>query len=356
MLRSSRACVVCLLNGLLLASLSWAQGEPRLINEHSLGSIPFVTGKPFAARLSPDGRFVLYPQEAPNPDKTELVLKDLAKGAAISIVGPALPRGYETVCTRFNLFSADSAQMVVLDIPDAGGRTSIRIYDVSTGKLRDGLLTSQVPARHFWAKFDRTGKKLIVNDGTALAIAALPDLHLQPLKATGMLQSVSPTEDLIAVAEFSRDGEHKTRLSLYDVAKDKPLAELPVHPRNTRLNDFESQWTADGRYLYYCDLEEEADSGRTIAGTRIWDRKEGKVVGFLQNMLPVGRGPTPTSVILAMAHAEASRAYVYDAERKAGWELGGLDIHLIHGWGNRLVYMKAGDNRVYVAEIQMPME
>jgi len=45
------------------------------------------------------------------------------------------------------------------------------------------------------------------------------------------------------------------RLVLWDLKADKELALLPTHPRNSSLDDQETQGSPDGRYPYYCDAE-----------------------------------------------------------------------------------------------------
>jgi hypothetical protein len=85
------------------------------------------------------------------------------------------------------------------------------------------------------------------------------------------------------------------KLVLYDIRAGKQIASLPVHPRNAKLDDLETQWTADGRYLYYYDVETgEADArgrAKTKPIARIWNRPAGKLAGKLDGLVPIGPGP-----------------------------------------------------------------
>ncbi|HUU60025.1 MAG TPA: hypothetical protein VMZ50_10805, partial [Phycisphaerae bacterium] len=199
-----------------------------------------------------------------------------------------------------------------------------------------------------------------------------PGLELKPMQAEGYPQSVCPAADVVCLwtppkplppkAPGQRPQRGPQRLFLYDLKAGKEIAELPVDPRNSKLDDVETQWTPDGRYLYYCDVED--DPADTSAGprkkirsiARVWDRVGGKEVGKLVGVYALGPGPAPTTMVLARRGKPGYRFCLHDAASKAEWPLGDARLEPIHAWGKQVLYAKDlpdGTEAVYVAEIDM---
>ncbi len=518
---------------LVNAKRGFPQGEPlyKTPNQYYL----------WAMRLSSDGKHVLYPRAKGRPPLTpegapnwsevkwELILRELAAGKETVLPINPIESGWQTVFTRFNFFDPTGKKLVLLNIerrkqtqesPTGGTATAVRptmklmLYDIPSAKLT----MTKIQGSQTWAKFDRTGKNLIVSKidlglrRLGLHVGQLPALNLTPLKTEGMLQGVCPTADVICVwtppvrtsarglearlsaltrvkeflkrgiqremrdngpqskgvielqrqlrereneieqlkkqsaAAAKRERGRPQRLVLHDIQADREIAELPVHERNSKLDDWETQWTADGRYLYYYDVEtyiedsglpklapeqiKEAQAlleqfkhpefaprqaavnklaamgpgvltlvktalaetndqevklrcqmvvdalvrkhGRRILTPpkerlrelgRIWDRVAGKPAGELKQRLPVGPGPTPTTMVLANRATVAPQGeerpggfFLHDAATGKQWQLGDDTMYLIHAWGDKVLYAKKspdGKEEVYVARIDV---
>lgn len=271
---------------------------------------------PFQVRLSPDGKTILYRRpvggaaevEPGDPSVVyELVLQEVESGKETVLPTGPIPSGYDTIFTRFNCFDASGRSMVFARFteappPDGDGirrrpQMELIMYDIATATTRP----TGVRGGEVMAKFDRTGKGLVLTIGRGMAVASLADLKVRPLAAPGFLQSVCPTADVVAVYAVSPPvaGVRKKRLVLYDLAADKGIRDIPIHERNSQLDDLETQWTADGRYLHYVDFRDNpANAKAPIPVTRVWDRVADKEAGVIDDAIAVGPGPTPTSMVL----------------------------------------------------------
>jgi len=386
-----------------------AASGPELINERRV----FPEGEPmwkkprqyhvWAMRLSPDGKRLLYPRAKGQPPLTrrgepdwrkvkyEMVLRDLESGQETILPINPLGSGWGTVFTRFNMFDPAGAKLALanmevvrqertsgggsrLHVSSARSTMKLVLYDIPTGKLT----TTDIEGPSTFAKFGRTGNVLIVarelRSGLELSKAALPGFELQRLKADGFPQSVCPTADVICVwappkrvrptIPGQRPQRGPQRLFLYDLRADKEIAELPVHPRNSKLDDWETQWTMDGGYLYYYDVREvttEAPSGSrkpTRPVARIWDRARNKAAGRIFDAIPVGAGPTPTTMVLAKSTRGGSGGVLlHDAKSGREYPLGDSSMKLVHACGAVVLYAKptpGGANAAYIAEIRTP--
>ena len=153
---------------------------------------------------------------------------------------------------------------------------------------------------------------------------------------------------------------------LYDIKADKEIADLPLHQRNRNLDDWETQWTAGGRYLYYHDVREvmvetpEGPRQRTRPVARIWDRTTNKPAGRVLDAIPVGPGPTATTMVLARrTDAGFGGFLLHDAKSGKEYPLGDSSMKLVHAWGPKVLYVKRsseGTETLYLAEITMETE
>lgn len=388
------------LASLLLTCACAAGEEPSLTNEKSV-----FTGNPplwkrpnqfclWSARLSPDGQRVLYPRLQGEPPVTdgrpdwgrvmsEAVLRDLDKGQETLLpIGP-MDQGWQTVHTRFNPFDPAGKKMALVDVKKQetkvdNGATAVSttmklvLYDVTAGKTLPGSIAGGM----MLARFNRAGDGLIgfrgSKDGYELFTASLPGLEANALPVKGMVQSVCPTADVICVwspparVPPAVAGERPTkgpqRLFLYDLKARKEIADLPIDQRNSKLDDYETQWTPDGRFLYYTDVEDDPGAaggnarGKTRGVSRVWDRQAGKSVTNIPMTLPVGPGPTPSSMVLARYSEKGEEAgcLLHDAATGTISGLGDASLKLVHAWGAKVLYVRtAGDKKeaLYVADI-----
>jgi len=309
----------------------------------------------------------------------------------------------------------------------ARATTRVFLYDVAAGKLAP----TKIEGPRAFAKFDRTGAGLVgvmadMKSRTMRLYTAGPTgQNVRLLKAQGFPQSVCPTADVLCVwappkgtrgrglqsmlealrkqREFltkqvadhpenatnlqpqidaldrrMKDTEARARaaeaeyrpqrLTLYDLAADKEIAELPVHEKNSALDDIETQWTPDGRYLYYHDVEPfmrdtvEGPKERLRQLSRIWDRIAGKPANVVKETRPVGPGPAPSTMVLAVrtnpepGEERPGGFFLHDARTGKQYPLGDDTMYLIHAWGKRVLYAKKapdGTEAVYLAEIDM---
>jgi len=342
----------------------------------------------WAMRLSPDGKNVLYtrpkgeqagrPGGAEGGDRAsyEVVLRRLASGKETVLPIPPLKRGWRTVFTRFDCFDRAGRRLILASIKSEqrtvgeaaqAVRTSMEllIFDVASGKSSP----TGVRGARVFGKFDRSGRGLIVMEDMRVCRAAPPKYELKPTGLLGLLQSVCPAADVVcALAMPAKPREMGRRmrpaLVLFDIRARRQIAKLPMHERNRKLDDWESQWTADGRYLCYYDVEEEdADAAggrrkRLKAFTRVWDRVAGKEAGRIGEAVALGPGPTPTTMVLAKrGTAGYERLLLHDAATGGEWVLGDGRLAPIHAAGKTVLYVKAlpdGVEAAHVARIAWP--
>ena len=389
------ATAVVLLGSLALAPeglASDATGEARLRDDTAVLEAdarilrPNQAPAPWSMRLSPDGTRLLYPRATREPPSNaeggsssveayELVLRDLDSGRKTVLPIQPLDAGWRTVFTRFNTFDPAGRRLALSDItvekqPAGSGGWSSRthmklvLFDTASGRLTPtGIEDPRVIA-----KFDRHGNGLIGMRGRwNLFTASLPEAKPKPLPAKGMLHSVCPTADVVClwappglgarVAGRRPDAEPSPqRLFLYDLQAKREVADLPVHPRNASLDDLESQWTQDGRYLYYADLDNEvwarsADKRGGGPVVRIWDRTAGKATYLDVEAVAVGPGPTPTTMVLANRHSGG--LILHDAASGGQVALGDDSMRVLHAAGGRVVYARQTPEGAYEVRTAM---
>jgi hypothetical protein len=209
-------------------------------------------------------------------------------------------------------------------------------------------------------KFDRTGKRLFVHRGgvPGIATVTLPELRVSPVTSgrTGWLQSVCPTADLICL--FGVGGPGGQELVICDVATKGPVAKLPLHELNGHTDDRETQWTRDGRYFYYYDVKSVGQTTHRLQyATRVWDRETRKLTEAGDVGLPIGPGPTPTTMVLAKGKPRQTYILLHDAATGRAWSLSDSTLQLQHAAGGKIVYAKYsldGTTRsVHTAEVSM---
>jgi len=375
--------------------------EPKLANPKPV----FPTSQPaykrpgqyhaFAMRLSPDGKRLLYTRAVSGSEQAddrsaryELVLRELDGGKETVLPIEPVETGWQSVPTRFNLFDAAGKRLVLpsikvetrqIDEHMSANKMVVRwlVYDIAQAKVE----STDIECGTGPVKFTADGQALVVAASTdrrelATRIISLKDPNAKPapLAASGWLQSLCPTGG--AAVFFvpparptapPQPGEPMQRppmrLVLWDLKADKELALLPTHPRNSSLDDWETQWTADGRYLYYIDFDQAAADGQadpTLRNvTRIWDRQAGKPAGEVRDAMPVGPGPGASLMVLAKRTRNASGGFLlHDAAGGKEYPLGDSSKNLIHACGAKIVYAEtpagSGAEVVLVADLVAP--
>ncbi len=127
---------------------------------------------------------------------------------------------------------------------------------------------------------------------------------------------------------------------------------LPVHEKNSQLDDISSVWTPDGRFICYLDLVD-AEEGH-VKGTRVWDRTLGREHKFLPETAPMGPGPDGGTVFLVKLTDGDNRPVLYDAAADKSWVMGDPTMRLLHGAGEKIVYLHTtadGQRSVHVGRV-----
>lgn len=341
-----------------------------------------VTMDRWSARLTPDGRHLLYARwrgrfsssgaVATRKGARRLVLKNLEDGSETELPGPAIDIApdYVAFFMSMRIFDAKGRRIAVPCGIDADGdgicvirkeQMRLGIYDMTTHRLTQ--YKPQAPA--IVPTFDRTGKRLLVmamtdvmkNAGTLYASPA-DTIKLTKMSAPGCPLTPCPTAD---VTPFLRvDDKWQRSLFLYDLVKKKKVADVPIHVHNSALSRHNPQWTPDGRYLCYVDLEiNKADKlfdAKRLC--RIWDRTSGKLVRTIADAVPIAPGPTPTTMIVQATRGGRITFMLHDVATGATRRIVGC-TRIISTSGRKVVYMNVGPERketVYIAEFQLSDE
>ena len=375
--------------------------EPKLANATKV----FPTSQPeykrpnqrhaFAMRLSPDGKRVLYSrpvagtEQADEDDRSaryELVLRELDGGKETVLPIEPLETGWRTVLTRFNMFDPAGTRLVLpnfkvetqqIDEHTSASKMTVNwsIFNITKGEMAGTTIEgdSRGPA-----KFAADGQALLLTAAAgrrklATKVISLSHIKALPksLTAPGWVQSVSPAGDVAVFFVPPPRPVHRPqpgqpmqrppiRLVLWDLKTDRKLAEIPTHPRNGVLDDLETQWTANGRYLYYVDRDEvpakgQADRATHRSVTRIWDRQAGKPAGMVTDAVPVGPGP---GQMMVLAKRSSGGFLLHDAASGTEYPLGDASKKLIHAYGGEVIYAQESDDSdaedVFVADIIVP--
>ena len=379
---------------LLGCTTSLLAEEPRLANAARV----FPASQPaykrsnqyhvFAIRLSPDGKQLLYSRPVAGSKQSddesaryELVLRELGGGKEVVLPIEPLDSGWRSVPTRFNTFDPTGRRLVLMNIKVETQRNmNWTVYDVGRSKATDTTWKSTTMGP---AKFTADGQALLLTVANShgdlvTEIISLKDPKAKPklLTTPGWVQSVSPVGDVAAffvppewhVHAPQPDNQMQrpaARLVLWDLKADEKLVQVPTHPRNRQLDDLETQWTSDGRYLYYVDGEEgvvegQADRPTYRSVTRIWDRRASKPAGTIPDVMPLGPGPGASTMVLSGGLArDASGGFIlHDAATGKDYPIGDIAKKLIHASGKKVIYAeKSGDSaaeEVFSADLILP--
>lgn len=324
----------------------------------------------WAARLNPAGTHIIYPvpitvETEKQETRYDLEVFDLGDSKR-NRIGVSLSRGFETVFTRYNCFNPSGLELAVfrdkpqhensLEDNHVSRQTEIVLYDLKENKL----LPTELYGNNQFGRFDHTGKWLFMQRGNAKASSC--DFTMQPISLPGWIHSPSMYSEYTTIFVSSRlpaqEGERRPRrvsgLQIWSLTTNTKLAELPVHPDNDQLDDVESEWTSDGRYVYYLDIRGERDDRTLLA--RIWDVEANEEKPVIENALSVGPGPgKSTMVMVRVKDHKVDGMFLHCADENREIPFGTPDMKLIHAWGNKIIYVQPdnGIETVYAADIEL---
>ena len=343
---------ICLFLATLCCGVNVQIGNPQVLMPAT--GIGMAMQRPdFCARLSPDGRYVLFIRQIAGPPQVGrlvLVATDTKKETEIPV---DVPRGYETVFTRFNFFSPDGTRLVLQSFKSGADEKSneLVIYDIPAGKLSPTGIAG--PATQ--AQFDNTGKRLVASQrDEAVSLVSLDQPALGNPIAKGWVHSCSPFSPHAVVFVPSSSQETSDTLQLLSL-KDNKTTGLPVHPRNRRIENTAVEWSLDGRFACYFDLVE--DPNKLVGpGTRIWDVQANAVRAMVPDVFCIGPGPAPHLMVMSSASGDAKASLmVYDLSNGTLSPVGPATAKGVHAWAKRIVYV-ANDNgqqNVCVADLML---
>ncbi|MDP6634895.1 MAG: hypothetical protein QGG42_08365 [Phycisphaerae bacterium] len=330
-------------------------------------------------RLSPDGKTLLYMQQIPQANKQtrrgyRLLTRDIKTGK--DAVMPGAPSGSDDFLVAYismRPFDAAGKNLVIPvgvgqdnePVQIGKGQMQLGSYNLATGKHKKLDLTAPV----VFPSYDAAGKNLIVfamftRDGrpdmpsSKIVISAVDKIKFKQISVVGMPRSPCPAGDLLPVLlppnRQDPNVGRKAGFVLYDTKADKQLLMLPIQSGN-KLDDYNPQWTADGRYLYYVDSENDAGPDgrmRRKSITRIWDRKKAVEHAILEGVIPVGPAPDKSAMILK---PEDGGCKIHNPATAKTTPLLSSETRIINADGRFLLYVKTlkdGSKSVYRAEIK----
>jgi len=336
--------------GLLLAAPADGAGKPTLVDEKIVlaahgrvdqgGWVPQLRG-PHDLHLSPDGRRLLYLRCQQGEGKHQgrtlrlLMLRDLPAGTDTPMLVPAAAdahvyaylftsRLFDAACGRIVLGAGVDADNDAVASPGMTDPMRAVVYDVADDRM--SYLEFQAPV--VLPCFDRTGKTVYAltcdrkRDPVKLWSADAERLRFRPLAFLGLPRAVCPSADLIAMLVSPPGAKAFARkLRLYDTARDRPSSALPMDGPGWNLINTPPRWTSGGRYLYYRDNT--LDPLAHFA--RVYDRETGKSVARLADAIPIGPGPTPTTMVVGKRHSGGAvrELLLHDAASGKLWPLAG---------------------------------
>jgi len=362
-------------------------GELKFVNSTPVMVVPGpragdVTMYKWMARLSDNGRYLLYVRRVERTIRIRvrgvsavrsafrLVLRDLKNGGEKVLPGMPINIAHEYIglFMSMRIFNAAGTKIAVpcgIDT-DGDGWCTIRkdkmclgIYDIATDSLKQRELRGEA----ILPTFDRTGRKLLVmafenvfrNTGK-LYVGSGDGTGLKELKVSGMPLGLCPAAD--AAPLYRIDEKWIRTLVLYDLTRNAKIADLPIYKHNGLLKRVGAHWTRDGRYLCYVDTEpnvkdKSADAKRMV---RIWDRKTGKVIRTLDNVIPTAPGTTPTTIIVESAPDGGKSYQLHDVATGKSRPIEKC-LRIISTSGGKIVYTTAEPKRketIYIGELQLP--
>ena len=401
------AVILTLLCVLAMSAVALSADGPKLVGEKVILTLdknivynPYRgIYAPHAMRLSPDGLRVLYlrskwylravsatrangPQLSYRSAAAMVTLRDLKTGKDTFVPVPALlgPAGGQTWMS-LTMFDPSGKRLIVPVCKDRNGnrytergeKVSPGLYDIASGKLT----TLDIEGDSICPSFHPDGKSLVVTVYKKSGVSWEPKLYVSPtdkikfrtLSQAGVLRSISPTSNLIAMQLFTEGERPRPKnLILYDLKTDTAKSVLVGKYQGGGGMQNNPQWTSDGRYIYHVIVKDEQRDGRRQRKilTRIWDTRTNKEVGLLPDVAPVGPGPGKGTMVLvrfpAITGPRTLPKIVLHAQDnktlgKTMHPLGDISTYPISTQGKWLLFVRIepkGKKTVCIAEISLP--
>ena len=316
----------------------------------------------FSARLSPDGKYLLFPQQIDDIEDTyTLFLQDIETAEEIKLP-VVLLSGYESVFTRFNFFNpkGDKLSLVSMKKENNQHLTEVSIFEIASKKL----IKTGIGGQLTMAQFDYSGNKLVLSPNErTISIASLDDFKPGKTIMSGWVHSCSPKTPFAAVfvppnrnmspEEFMRS-EPKVELRLLNLRTNESFV-LPVHSKNSQLDDIASHWSSDGSYLFYMDLKDDS-LGNPKLITRVWDVNSNKEKAIIPDVLCLGPGPSNNIMIMISTdnNLPGSNLRSYNIKTGTLSPIGTGSIKGVHALGKKIAYVDTTENGIgelYVADM-----
>jgi hypothetical protein len=382
--------LTCLLAVALMASVASAQDaekksavkivkETKIFALDKLRTIDENSGL-HSMQLSPDGKTLLYARRLPRANVQErlryhLVLRDIKAGTDTVMPGdPLESNDFLVACTSMRPFDATGKKIVIPvgtnqdGKPGRLGKGQMQpgIYDIATGKL-DKL---DMKAPIILPSYDATGKNLIVfamfpgkrgsdMEWCKTIVSPVNKIKFRKIGVAGLPRTPCPIGDILPILlppeRKIPDAPRQSELVIYDTKADKKLTSPPL-TSGRKLDDYNPQWTTDGRYLYYVDREMyKTPDGNTRRKQimRVWDRKKSIEQSLTEDHIPIGPAPEKAGMIVL-----DNKNYSYSLHDPATGKTTPLALkksRIISVSGRFMVYVKkdkTGTNSVYRAEIK----
>ena len=351
----------------------------KIVDEKAIFVLKRVRKDVGSMKLSPDGTKLLFIRCYSGTSQTssnKLALCDIKTGKEKELELP----GYSNPTTpghmvMGNVFDPTGRKLALGVGVDANknGRHDARfrdgekmqavVYDLATDK------TTMIgkTAAYVEASFDRTGKGLVIytlDKEGKLFVTPVEKIKLRQLSLSGQPRGYCPTSDALVVLR-PPTGPHPPgarpdrKMLLLDPAKDAILASLPMGKHYAGLlGNTCPQWTGDGRYLYLIGMDRVHGPRRWEFESRIWDLKKGKLVGKGPATVPIGPGPTATTMVLRpYPPTIGDKPVVHDVKANTTWTIDSPTIRLIASQGKYVLYAKKGDDgkeTLYRGKISLP--
>ena len=266
-------------------------------------------------RISPDGKTLLYIERTPpganeNRRGYRLALRDIKTGK--DTILPGAPSGSDDFLVAYvsmQPFDATNAKVILPvcisennePVRPGAGQMQLGIYEIATGKLTKPDLKAPI----IFPSYDAAGKNIIVFEmakgdrgpdlaNSKIVVSPADKIKFRKISIIGMPRSPCPTGDILPILlPPARDQGQEIKDGIFVLCDTKTDKKLPSPPITSgkKLDDFNPQWTGDGRYLYYVDTEKDkTPEGNTRHKRimRVWDNKKAVEQSIMQDTIPIG--------------------------------------------------------------------
>ena len=321
--------LACLLV-IAIASVASAQNSSiKIVKETKIfvldKSRDFTENLVHSMRISPDGKTLLYVERLPQDDNQNrrgyrLCLRDIKTGK--DTVLPGAPSGSDDFLVAYvSMYPFDATGKKIIlpvcvsennePVSPGNGQMQLNVYDIATGKLTELDLTASM----LFPSYDASGKNIIVfmmfetDRGPDLELSKIVvspsnKIKFRKIGTMGLPRTPCPIGDILPILlppnRKNPGGPKESDLIVYDMKANGKIASLPLLS-GSKLDDFNPQWTGDGRYLYYVDYQEKLPSEgimRSKQLMRVWDRKKLVEKSVTEDLIPIGPVPGKAGMIV----------------------------------------------------------